>query len=234
MQMKIEEMLPLLRRTVNWSGFRVFISSFISMKMASTLNFLSLNVGTSSSLAGVATLIESENIDIVFLQEVRVSVDHIEYLLRGFKTVANIDSENSSSPGVAIAWRQNLPVNNVCNLVSCWLQVASIGSLNLMNVYAPSGSSRKGERSSYFTEGIFHFMQLYSNGSWLLGGDFNSVLGRLDVENGIGCEQKKSSVLQDVVSSAHLIDVFRHMYPLKQKFTFYRPNSAASRLEDYM
>ena len=161
--------------------------------MASILNLLSLNVGSSSSLAGVVALIESENIHIVFLQEVRVSGDHIEHLLRGFNAVANVDIENSSSPGTAIAWRKNLPVKDVCNLVSCRLQVASLGSLNLMNIYAPSGSSRKVERSSFFVEGIFHSLQLYSNNSWLLGGDFNDVLERIDIENGTGYEQKKSS-----------------------------------------
>ena len=108
----------------------------------SSLNFLTLNVGTSSSLAGAATLIEVEKIDIVFLQEVRLSSEQIELSLRGFKAVANIDDEDPSRPGIALAWRHFLPVSNVVNLVSCRLQIATLGSIKLMNLYAHSGSAK--------------------------------------------------------------------------------------------
>ena len=68
-----------------------------------SINFLTLNVGTSSSLAGVSTLIENDKIDIVFLQEVCLTGDQIESLLRGFKSVSNIDDDDISRPGVAMA-----------------------------------------------------------------------------------------------------------------------------------
>ena len=105
----------------------------------SSINLLSLNVGTSFSLAGVATLVEVHKIDVLFLQEVRSSSVQIESLLKGFKAVANFDEEDSSRPGVALAWRHNLPVSNVTNLVPCRLQIANLGSIKIMNLYAPSG-----------------------------------------------------------------------------------------------
>ena len=42
------------------------------------INISSLNVGMSSNLAGLSSLIHSERLDIIFLQEVRVSGGEIE------------------------------------------------------------------------------------------------------------------------------------------------------------
>ena len=50
--------------------------------MESTINFFSLNVGMSSSLAGLPMIINAEQLDIIFLQEVRVTSDQIENLLK--------------------------------------------------------------------------------------------------------------------------------------------------------
>ena len=66
------------------------------------LNFFSLNVGMSNSLAGLVALVSSEQLDVVFLQEVRMSNLQIEALLPGFKAAVNIDHENPASPGTAI------------------------------------------------------------------------------------------------------------------------------------
>ena len=96
----------------------------------SCLKILSLNVGMSSSLAGVADLVKFENIDIVFLQETRLISEQAEQLLRGFKAVSNIDEEDITKPGITLAWRQELPVENVSNLVSCRLQTAFMGLIS--------------------------------------------------------------------------------------------------------
>ena len=126
----------------------------------SSINLLSLNVGTSSSLAGVATLVEVHKIDVLFLQEVRSSSVQIESLLKGFKAVVNFDEEDSSRPGVALAWRHNLPVSNVTNLVPCRLQIANLGSIKIMNLYAPSGSSKKHERYIFYSKEVFSTLNL--------------------------------------------------------------------------
>ena len=116
------------------------------------INFFSLNIGTSSSLAGLQALIDSENLDIIFLQEVRLSSDQIKSLLSGFDAVANIDPEFPSRPGTAIIWRENIPLTDVCPLVMCRLQVAKLKGLNLINIYAPSGSDKRGEREIFYGE----------------------------------------------------------------------------------
>ena len=114
------------------------------------INIFSLNVGMSSSLAGVISLVQSERLDLLFLQEIKLSGPEIEAQLPGFCAIANIDPECSSKPGSAIAWRSALPVENVCPLSAGRLQVARLGPYHLVNIYSPSGSDKKGKEKISF------------------------------------------------------------------------------------
>ena len=109
--------------------------------MDKELNFFSLNIGTSNILAGLPALVNVERLDIIFLQEVRLSSQQIEHLLPGFSADSNIDSENPDMPGTAIVWRNDLQVTCVTSIVTCRLQVATLGPYRLVNIYAPSGSN---------------------------------------------------------------------------------------------
>ena len=95
----------------------------------SLIKFFSLNVGMQSSLAGLPALIDLERLDVVLLQEVRSNSEQIESLLKGFKASVNIDPENPTSPGTAIVWRQEVPIEGITILKQCRLQLASLGSL---------------------------------------------------------------------------------------------------------
>ena len=76
--------------------------------MASSIKFLSLNIGMSSSLAGLTSLIPAYGLDLVFLQEVRLNKEQINLFLDGlgFQAEVNIDQDNPNTPGTAIAWRK--------------------------------------------------------------------------------------------------------------------------------
>ena len=91
-----------------------------------TINICSLNVGMSNSLGGLSALISSETMDIIFLQEVRLSGPQIENFLPGFQAVANIDPENPSRPGTAMVWRRDLPVKDLTSLSLCRLQCTNV------------------------------------------------------------------------------------------------------------
>ena len=173
------------------------------------INLFSLNVGTSSSLAGLQALIDTENLDLVFLQEVRLSTEQIESLIVGFHAVANIDPDHSSRPGTALVWKKGLPVTDIIPLVNCRMQVARLGSLNLINIYAPSGSDRKAERGRFYGEDVFQAIQLWGpQGIGLLCGDFNAVINQDDIEGGIGFAQKKCVNLENLIHFAGLLDSF--------------------------
>ena len=177
----------ILKKVVKMS----FANSNSFNRIKSKIGILSLNVGMKKNLAGLRTIISDQNVDIVFLQEVRLTGDQIESLLRGFKSVSNIDNDDISRPGVAMAWRQELPVQDVSNIVPCRLQIATLGSVKLLNLYAPSGSSKVRERYLFCTRDVFPVLQIDDKASWLWAGDYNCVLHPLDLEGGKGFNQKK-------------------------------------------
>ena len=107
-----------------------------------TINILSLNVGLSNTLAGLPSLVISEDLDLIFLQEVRMSKEQIKKVLPDFNVDVNIDVENASKPGTALLWKPYLLVENVVSPVQCRIQIASLGGYCLINIYAPSGSSK--------------------------------------------------------------------------------------------
>ena len=201
--------------------------------MGEYFNFFSLNVGMSSTCAGLATLITAQHLDIIFLQEVRITSEQLCILVGnlGFQASVNIDPDQPSRPGTAIVWRKTLPVRDVFTLVMCRAQVTSLGPYMLLNVYAPSGSENKHARNEFFGQDIFRAFRLNSGASWILGGDFNCVLKAMDIENGIGFNQKLCMALRDLVSSHSLCDSFRHLHPRKEEFTFFRAGKAPSRLD---
>ena len=59
--------------------------------MESFVNIITLNVGMSSSLAGLINLITINDVDIVLLQEVRSSKEHLDNLLGGLGFYTDIN-----------------------------------------------------------------------------------------------------------------------------------------------
>ena len=83
--------------------------------MNSRIRILSLNIGLKSDLAGLLTLISVHRLDIVLLQEVRITDEQINQQLvnHGFTGTVNIDAEDPFKPGTALAWRSTLPIKQV-------------------------------------------------------------------------------------------------------------------------
>ena len=112
--------------------------------MVSRIRILSLNIGLKNDLAGLVTLIQVHNLDIVLLQEVRINDEQIDLIVgrHGYKGQVNIDIEDPMKPGTGIVWRSSLPVRDIWTIVTCRAQSALLGTHALLNVYAPSGSDR--------------------------------------------------------------------------------------------
>ena len=128
------------------------------------INFLSVNVGLKSNLAGLNTLICAHNLDLIFLQEVRISESQIEQIVgRGFKCKVNIDDDSSSKPGTAIIWKEYLPVTEVSVIVPSRAQCLVLGNCGFLNIYAPSGSDKRNERALFFSRDIFRAFFLHSD-----------------------------------------------------------------------
>ena len=91
-----------------------------------------------------------------------------------------------------------------------------------VNIYAPSGSEKKHDRNVFFGQDIFGALTLHHEAAWVIGGDFNCVLGSVDVEGGVGFSQKFCPSLKDLVRTSSLSDVFRLENPRAEEFTFFR------------
>ena len=204
-------------------------------QMESKIRFLTLNIGMKSNLAGLRGILETQKIDLAFLQEVRLSENEMNSKLEalGYISKVNFNPEEISRPGTAIIWRSSLPVKDVSSLVSCRGQIAFLGDLALLNLYAPSGSDKKYERGVFFSQNILQTLNIHPATKWIIGGDFNCVLQSMDIENEVGFSQKNSPQLADLVTIKNLKDVFRSFYPTCKEFTFFRSSSAPSRLDRF-
>ena len=81
--------------------------------MTSVIRILSLNVGLKNNLAGVTTLIGVHKLDLISLQEVRISESQIKDIVgTNFSCKVNIDSDNITAPGTAVIWRNSLSISN--------------------------------------------------------------------------------------------------------------------------
>ena len=201
--------------------------------MATHLRILTLNIGLSNSFAGLSTLLAANQADVILLQEFRGSKEQLYTVIGnlGFDCEINVETESSSVPGTAVAWKRSLPVEVVSSLVPCRLQVIRIASYVVLNVYATSGSNKKAERNIFFGQEVFKSLTLFSNSQYILAGDFNCVLSPFDIEKGFGFNQKFSVALKDIVNSFKLLDAFRVHNPRVEEYTFFRPGKSASRLD---
>ena len=132
--------------------------------MNSKIRILSLNIGLKSDLAGLLTLISVHRLDLILLQEVRMTDEQINQQLgtHGFTGMVNVDAEDPQKPGTALAWRSTLPIKQVSTVVPCRVQHARLGSYSILNIYAPSGSDRKVERVFFFSREAFQAFSLFS------------------------------------------------------------------------
>ena len=92
--------------------------------MNSIIRILSSNIGLKSDLSGLLTLISVHRLDLVMLQEVRITDEQLNQQLgnHGFTGMVNIDAEEPLKPETALAWRSTLPIKQVSAVVPCRVQ----------------------------------------------------------------------------------------------------------------
>ena len=203
--------------------------------MATLIIFLFLNVGGSSSLAGLNMTISLMKFDVILLQEVKSTQSQVDSLVNryGFSSLVNVDYDDLNKPGTALLWKNNLALTGAVNLISCRLQMAELGPYKIFNCYAPSGSENKFSRNQFYGEEVFKFLKLHPDSSKLIAGDHNSVLRKEDVENGKGFSSKFCEAFHTLVKCERLLDCYLHFPHQVQEFTFHRPGKAKSRLDRF-
>ena len=195
---------------------------------------LSLNIGGSTTVAGLLSILRLDRPHLVMLQEVTLSSEQLSVQVSkfGYNAATNIDLTNPSALGTGLVWQSQLPVSDVYSVVECRAQSLKVGQYSFLNIYAPSGSQNRQARREFFGEDIFRSVRSFSSNSLpVLAGDFNSILSPKDTEQNFS--SKTCPALKDLVANFDYFDGYRFLHPDGADFTFFRPNCAASRLDRF-
>ena len=146
---------------------------------------LTLNIGGSTTIAGLLSILRLDNPHLVMIQEVTLSSEQlcVQVSKFGYKAATNIDMTNPSALGTGLIWQSHLPVSDIYSVVECRAQALKLGQYAFINIYAPSGSQNRQSRREFFGQDIFRFIRSFSNHSLpIIAGDFNSILSQRDTE----------------------------------------------------
>ena len=200
------------------------------------IKIITYNVHGSYSLANLSLILEVHKPSIVMLQEVKLSTEQLMAFARrlGYSGAANIDELDHTKPGTGLLWQKTLPVTQVVALYPCRIQVAMLGVYPIINVYVPAGSHRAAERRSFFTQQLFGLLAGQEDILPLVGGDWNCVTEKIDLEKDRYFEDRKSQDLTNILKEFCLVDAFRHLHGRKKEFTWQgRDGASASRLDRF-
>ena len=122
---------------------------------------LTLNIGGSTTLAGLLSILRLDKPNLVMLQEVILSSEQLNVQVSkyGYTAVSNIDMTNPSALGTGLVWQSHLPVSDVCSAVDCRAQALTVGQYSFINIYAPSGSQNRLSRREFFGQDIFRLIK---------------------------------------------------------------------------
>ena len=197
-------------------------------------NFISYNVASRSDLAGLSILVEQFKPLLIFLQEVKITLDQLKIMIgNNYSCELNSDPDDPNKPGTAVAWLTNIDVT-VTNIVPRRLQLVSYNMMNFVNVYAHSGSQGRRARCTLFSVDLFNLIQSLPSLP-VMTGDWNCVVLPQDVEeDGPGEKSqfnaKKSIDLSNLIASNEYIDAFPYCNTLPD-FTWLRKGRRQARLD---
>jgi exonuclease III len=139
-----------------------------------TIVTFNINVITIWTRVGMLTdFIRKHAFDILLIQEVS-STESLN--VSSYETYLNI---GSSMRGTAIMAGREVRLTNVIKLPSGRAIAADYKGIQLINIYAPSGTARKTEREHFYNTELPQTLQA-GHKDLLIGGDFNCVLHSAD------------------------------------------------------
>ena len=137
---------------------------------------------------------------------------------------------NPTQPGTAVIWSESVPVTATQVIVECRLQSITVGFTTFLNIYAPSGSTRRPEREQLFSTELFETLASAGQAGlpWLAG-DWNCLV--TEDQTTANYKDKRSTALSDLLHNFKYKDVFSHLHPGDREYTFHRAGVAQSRLD---
>lgn len=189
------------------------------------MDFSSYKIGTinintitnTTKLDALLCFIRSQELDIVFLQE----VENDRLCLPGYNVICNVDHMRR---GTAIALKDYIVFSSIEKSVDGRLITLRVQDVTLCCIYAPSGSALRSESERFFNNTIaFYLRHLPTH--VVVSGDFNCVLRQCDATG-----TNTSPALLNTVRQLQLRDVWEQINPLVAGHTYITQNSS-SRLD---
>ena len=182
------------------------------------LTFTTINVHGITSvtkLKAMSDFLLKSEVDIAFLQETGPEIANILSY-----TVYNNFTYNRT--GTAVLVKEGLPLGNVQFHPSGRIICATLYNITLLNVYGPSGTTKRRERSEFFSTDVAAYLS-GAHQHIILGGDMNCVLHTEDMEPGFNyCK-----TLHTLVNGYPLIDAWRSKHGSLPGYTYIRANTAS-------
>ena len=194
-----------------------------------TLTVITLNVNclnNAASRVGLVDFLNRNKPDIIFLQECNMETEELQSIVRGpgYSCSSNVTPGDPNARGTAVLWQQGTEPEEFRTHQENRMMSCRLGNLRFVNLYAPSGRSRRMERRLFFGEMLESTVRTLEHLPILLG-DYNCILENKDAL--INPNQKKCESLRQVVNLYNYIDIFDFLQPNTQSFTFIRNNSAS-------
>lgn len=186
-----------------------------------TYKVATVNISRISSAVKLQCLkdyLYAADIDVAMLQEV-VTTKVAD--ITGYDAIINIGNEG----GTAVLFKEGIPCSVRALLETGRGITVQLHDLLLINVYAPSGSNERRNRSNFYRQGIVDLLMNVRTAA-ILAGDFNCVLRREDQTPNFNlCPE-----LQVLVHDLDLIDTWISLKPHIIGYT-YVSSTSASRID---
>ena len=200
----------------------------MALKVA-TLNINGLNVVNKQM--SLVSVLRYHKIDVLMLQEHNLkNVSDLDYMSSDYHIILNSCANLKGGTAICIRKCSNVKILN--QEMDAEGQITSVrvdvnGSIiPILNVYAPSGSSKKREREDFFRDKIIFYLRGNSE-NLIFGGDFNCVISQRDVSS--RNENLQSKALSNLLKQVGLKDITKDSHQLPE-YTFVR-NNYGSRLD---
>ena len=194
----------------------------------SPITFTSWNcrgLGKALKRGKVLSHLKSLSSDIIFLQETHIQPTEQRRLRSLWVSQVYQSTFSSKARGVAILIRKTIPfVFNSVTTDPGGRYVLVTGAINsfplaLLNIYAPNFDCPD------FFRKVFNLCAEYTTHNMIIGGDFNCYFDpQLDRSSSKAAPTLKSvPVLNDLVKSLDLVDIWRLQHPLERLYSFFSP-----------
>ena len=187
---------------------------------------VSLNIGGNVTVyGGLYQLLADHKPVLVLLQEVKVSSEDLTAVFRGMGYAGVSSLDPVVGLGVGALWREGVETE-VLHVVPGRLLVVNIGGESFVNVYAPSGKARTGERRELFGGTL---VELLKQRPRLLMGDWNCVVAPGEVAGDFG--HRDCPMLRELLLSFDMVDAFSGLHPGAREYTWRRRGAGSARLD---